>query len=55
MEIIARTFEFLQPAETELQTETEIGLQKITTFQQILRYTYASSIFNDPGIIKNSK
>ena len=32
-----RFWNFLQPTETELQTETEISRQKIMSFPQLLR------------------
>lgn len=48
MEII-ELLKFLQPAETELQTETEIALQKITTVQQFyIQWPHDYQIFQIP-------
>ena len=49
--MILELLKFLHLKETELQTETEIGQQKIMQFPQQLGY---SSILNEPVIAKNS-
>ena len=53
--MILELLKFLQPTETELQTETEIARQKIMKFPQLLRYKHVSSILNDPVIPRDEQ